>query len=562
MHRLSTEDIAQARKACEDEISDLRGKIVHVKRRLNSLTLVHRLPDEILALIFHSTKEATEPHHDWEDIPDLVIPAHFYRWIRISHICHHWRAVALSYPRLWNRVFVANLTWVTELLGRSGNTPLFVDVHTRARKGLQKRIGIAQKVFAQMNRVQELDIAIHIRDLESLIQYLNYPAPRLRKLKLCVILRFEENGPGFTAPLFQMHHPRLEYLSLLNTIGLSWSSTLFCSSLTELFWSCDENSQDVNIQDLRSAFRGMPNLRRVELHNVIPTQMPEAFSNVRDIITMPSLQFLKMSASPFSPEHCMRILVHFLLPALNEIWIECTEARGAEALVDYLASYLRRMDLLRAYSLTVRPASYGGLISVQTRTDLHPDDHSLTYEVPRCLYLHMYASTVQEVIDIGLQMCRSWPLASVEAFDADAEPFETIHWRDVLSRMPAITYLQLEDDPHDCLLEALQVYDPQSGPEEGTDLISDVLLPKLHTLSFHDAAFVKFVPNPPNRPPHPEEALVKCINDRLDHGCGIRKLIMQKCGFRRREILDELDDKVQKLQITRYELWAESDFDE
>ena len=86
------------------------------KARHNSAALVCQLPPELLCHIFQLACR------DWNrDIK---------RYIRCSHVCKHWRTVALNCKTLWNHLddcFAKPANLAQEMLRRSKDAPLIVE---------------------------------------------------------------------------------------------------------------------------------------------------------------------------------------------------------------------------------------------------------------------------------------------------------------------------------------------------------------------------------------------------------------------------------------------------
>ncbi|KAF6751762.1 hypothetical protein DFP72DRAFT_765402, partial [Ephemerocybe angulata] len=68
------------------------------------------LPPEILSAIF------------------LLIPRDVgdTSWIRVTHVCHRWREVALNYPRFWSELNAVPPRFMEFALARSGCAPILV----------------------------------------------------------------------------------------------------------------------------------------------------------------------------------------------------------------------------------------------------------------------------------------------------------------------------------------------------------------------------------------------------------------------------------------------------
>lgn len=82
---------------------------------MNGLLTINCLPPELLAEIFRVWIDATK------NLPYLS-----HMWIKIAHVCHLWREVALSSPRLWSDLTIGTIDWTREMLARSKQAPLSI----------------------------------------------------------------------------------------------------------------------------------------------------------------------------------------------------------------------------------------------------------------------------------------------------------------------------------------------------------------------------------------------------------------------------------------------------
>ncbi len=84
--------------------------------------IISTLPPELLSRIFR--------FHALEELPrfDLGIGCSKLGWIRVTHVCRHWRQVALNDSSLWARITIPEFPplpkWIPEMLVRSRNAPL------------------------------------------------------------------------------------------------------------------------------------------------------------------------------------------------------------------------------------------------------------------------------------------------------------------------------------------------------------------------------------------------------------------------------------------------------
>ena len=93
----------------------LKTATERVANLLNEGTPTHQLPPEILTRILYLAVD-----HGSEEHTEQVIP--------LTHVCRYWRALLLSYPRMWSTLCMkpGNPSHISEWLARSRNAPLTV----------------------------------------------------------------------------------------------------------------------------------------------------------------------------------------------------------------------------------------------------------------------------------------------------------------------------------------------------------------------------------------------------------------------------------------------------
>ncbi|KAI0320219.1 hypothetical protein OF83DRAFT_1045377, partial [Amylostereum chailletii] len=74
----------------------------------NALAPVSRLPVELLAMIFESITDRF-----WEIHP-----------IPLTHVCHHWRQVAINQKTLWTTIPTFSPSWAKTFIERSSPRPI------------------------------------------------------------------------------------------------------------------------------------------------------------------------------------------------------------------------------------------------------------------------------------------------------------------------------------------------------------------------------------------------------------------------------------------------------
>src|ERR1700733_8430654 len=90
--------------------------------RRNALVPISLLPPEILARVFHLLV-----HEEWP-----LAGLRNLGWIKVTHVCRHWRQIALDHSTLWGKIWGTpiNAKWISEMLARAKNAPL--DIELRA----------------------------------------------------------------------------------------------------------------------------------------------------------------------------------------------------------------------------------------------------------------------------------------------------------------------------------------------------------------------------------------------------------------------------------------------
>ncbi|OBZ75082.1 hypothetical protein A0H81_05028 [Grifola frondosa] len=234
-----------------------------IRNILNAHQPCGRFPPEILAIIFRHASNGSTLHEVamWEssclDIFQLV---------RLTHVCHRWREVALSTPSLWCSINDYT-SCIPTILDRSRSMNLTLTTSADLAPGS----AFHDFLHEHSSRISELHWVRH--ENSSAIQFsshehLSFGAPQLRSLTLALRhLRYPPyNFPGPT--LFQGDTPQLRFLTLrkfpfipsnnfptlthLHLSGLYGTDP--CEALLSLF-SRSPNLQEVVIEEENTSMR-------------------------------------------------------------------------------------------------------------------------------------------------------------------------------------------------------------------------------------------------------------------------------------------------------------------
>ena len=82
----------------EKEVASHFQAIARLRRHLNSLVPVNRLPLELLIEIFYLCQSPADHR------PDALRRPHHYGWLTAAGVCHYWREAIMATPKLWSRI--------------------------------------------------------------------------------------------------------------------------------------------------------------------------------------------------------------------------------------------------------------------------------------------------------------------------------------------------------------------------------------------------------------------------------------------------------------------------
>ncbi|KAG2156030.1 hypothetical protein DEU56DRAFT_765228 [Suillus clintonianus] len=282
---------SKAQIEIDDELVALQERIRALRTHRNSLSPVSSLPPEILGAIFvhhvQKTQSLYVPH-----APAVL------SWLKVGHVCRHWREVTLGTPELWSAPFLNSLQATEEMLLRSKMAPL------KLRSGFRYRMDCVQKALMHVERLQEISLlpssnggttyVMHRCITELLDKLSSRSAPKLQSLALEV---GPEQTPRIAIPT-SFPAPNLRDLQI-NRCDLSWASSVL-TGLTVLAIKKLSPECLPTLDQLISALRRMPALHSLTLEDALPILPPQMVSlpptsramNVR----LPHLKRLRLTA--------------------------------------------------------------------------------------------------------------------------------------------------------------------------------------------------------------------------------------------------------------------------
>ncbi|TCD71719.1 hypothetical protein EIP91_005485 [Steccherinum ochraceum] len=282
----------EQRKHIRGQIREHADVIRTLKWKLNTLTYIAYLPAEMLAAIFQWYIVAMKLNRGLK-VPSLG----HYDWVRITHVCHDWREVAMTTPSLWTEILLrdpGSTDRVQQFLERSKQIPLRLQVLR-----VTDRWTSTLKILAtQMDRVEDLAFVASLEQAKRFVDELPPDAPLLRSLH--AFDRTSDETPRATVrnyPLLpfsfsKWNTPALRNLQITN-YRIVWTRGAFPSSLTRLSVI---GAETVGYSDVVDALQGLQSLVHLHLTNVFPSGLPHQ-SRQQKLLSLPNLDGIELSGA-------------------------------------------------------------------------------------------------------------------------------------------------------------------------------------------------------------------------------------------------------------------------
>ncbi|KAG8899243.1 hypothetical protein FRB99_006844 [Tulasnella sp. 403] len=198
-------------------VAQFRSRIAQGIKQRNRLSLIHRLPIEVLIEIFG--------HTAWRHNADHC----YYRQLaRLSRVCTFWAAIIRQTPTLWTTIHEHNALHLVEtIIARSRNCPLLVYASGRGCRCLPALPikSLLRLLHPQIHRLKVAEFVVDPRDDMYLQKYLtNVSAPQLKKLHVSFLQLYGVEGTH-CIDLFYKGADHLDELELAG-VAVSWTSAL------------------------------------------------------------------------------------------------------------------------------------------------------------------------------------------------------------------------------------------------------------------------------------------------------------------------------------------------
>ncbi|KAH9949147.1 hypothetical protein B0H21DRAFT_820336 [Amylocystis lapponica] len=330
-----------------------------VRSLRNAFSPVHKLPCETLAQIFSMLVEPPSHYSFMPNVDSMTDP---YAWLNATHVCRHWRDVALAFPSLWTTIDGSHPHAALTSLSRSKQAPLYVYLHDKVRRARVRATledgGLMSALAPHSARFVELHLEPQFHYRSTLLEEFRYPAPQLRALSLGPNLGKADQSVLPT--LFAGETPHLERLALSGFT--SWPGNNFVD-LTHLCIYCQVPNARPRMQDFVDMLATCPRLEEL----MVCSAGPDVVDATPDMVSLPALRRLSLG-DWFSAEVVACFLSHLAIPEETEmtIWGDALLRRdqAISAAIPEDTSCLRPLHGLASVSVVVDAAEMRQLVSV------------------------------------------------------------------------------------------------------------------------------------------------------------------------------------------------------
>ncbi|KAL1947451.1 hypothetical protein VTO73DRAFT_14412 [Trametes versicolor] len=297
----------------------------------NSFALVNRLPQELLATIFSYVCSNADTNVDV---------------ISMSHVCTHWRTVALDAGGLWTHIALTDPLGIETFLERSNSLPLRISL-TASQSPFKPILNL---VSSNITRVRSLKICIATTvDSGFITRRLKLVAPALEELS---IEKFQLRSKVERPPPAGTRVDVFDGMPALRTLSLRNVPLLFLPKGPSALTKIDLHLKLPKLPTLLDLLESSPLLESLSLHGTLYGDLVQS----QRLVTLPRLTSL--SVHTFPPQGIAHLLSSVALPPSASIALHASldivnsfadifpDHPGPPLALAGLDGVLRRLELL------------------------------------------------------------------------------------------------------------------------------------------------------------------------------------------------------------------------
>jgi hypothetical protein len=463
--------------AVDEEVDAARKLLRSLLTRRNALAPISVLPPEVLARVFHALARLEPPC--WSGIQYLG-------WIRATHVCVHWRQVALGDSSLWARIsgVPTSKEFVAEMLVRARNAPLDIDVDLAGTSNPALSLLFAPHI----SRIRELRLhSLSKFHSDSVRGIYGQEAPVLEHFELGVSVAapmvFGELG-GVT--LFKGRAPKLRTLSLSQVL-IPWShiprgqlTQLKIVFFNEVPFPIDVSTHD-DVNQLIDLLVNSPELEVLVLESCLPSRLGQ-FPRSRTI-HLPHLSRLCLGGSSSRVTNLLKMLK---FPPSSMLHLHCisenTPTYNDHHLLPLISAHYQCRAPIEFKSLSVGISDMGCLLDVTASTILPRSKYRKPLELQNDLDSdNEFVLSLERLPDVGNwtglleRVCKILPISNLDFFSicaTDVVPVNSINWVELFKHCPNVATMQAIGRGTSSLVRALTSPNSNSNSNSNSNLNS------------------------------------------------------------------------------------------
>lgn len=440
----------------------------------SDMVSIATLPVEILGKCFVYLADIDPPRSTrTKAYYHSLAPITHLGFITVTHVCSHWRHVAINNTLLWTTpTFDLGPEWLAARLSRAKSAPLtirhdFGDISLSRRDNplaREEMHGVIETLRDHLYHTISIDLSGSLPppDIFPIEDVLSRPAPILESLVI------ERKSP--LAPiLLGDNASRLKQVQLFG-VGETWIVPVF-TGLTYLYIHAESISASTSFSQFFDMLERNPELEDLKITFALPRT--DRFFPTRRI---PLARLKRLSVTGF-PSSCATLLSSIVTPPSTIFAVFASSLPGSEgdysALLSALASKFQALDPpLRTLTIQPQDSDLNGdtlFEGSQTVGGLDERPHfedslngGLPSDVPLTLEISPADTSPNDYSGSTIHAIESLPLLDVEVLSVrNAQPEVSGIWTRALSRLKHVRHLELEGCALYAPLSALSLTDTE-----------------------------------------------------------------------------------------------------
>ncbi|KAH9001833.1 hypothetical protein EDB86DRAFT_2848439 [Lactarius hatsudake] len=445
---------ATALSAIEKEIDATRALMTSLLMQRNNLTPVFLLPPELLARVFHFHVLAEPP---WFSLNKLG-------WIKVTHVCRHWRHVALDHASLWARIsgFPVNPRWITEQLSRAKNAPLVIDL-------LGTPTVETMTMFpSHLPHTRELRLRGLNKSCVNVVKELcGLEAPDLEHFELGLSVSPPMTYQDFDGTrLFKGKAPKLRTLSLCQ-VRVPWSFFPRCQfSQLRIILFDEEDRDDTpslgSLNQLIDVLTNCPTLEVLVLESCLPSIPPQS-AHIRTV-HLPRLSHLSLAGSN---SRVVRFFGALKMPSSTILNLHCVAenvvGNDGGLILPLVLAHFNRSALVtfRSFKASINHLERSLDIVASTTAPGSTDSPSNVFDggseaSPELTLSFITRSDFDHLEYILKRACITLPIAELEFLSVSApDSFHSLNWEELFQKCAKVTTIEASGHGTSTLLRTI-----------------------------------------------------------------------------------------------------------